>query len=1134
MTEPPLHAVLHHLRRVTDADEVTDAELLRRFHTAGDQAAFELLAWRHQRLVFQVCRRVLPSRQDAEDAFQVTFLALARRAGTLDAEQPLAGWLHTVAYHAALRVRKQAARRAGQAQSFADTPAPARTDPPGPMEQAELERVLDEEIRRLPERYRLPVILCCLEGKSHEQAARQLGCPTGTLAARLSRARAKLRGRLARRGLGLVVLEVLLAQEAPAAERVALVANTARIAVDAASGKALAPAAVRVLALADALLRGMRLARWRATALLLALACVFAVGATQLVPAGHDPAPPEAVAPPPPLDFAAVQDKGPPADALGDPLPPGAQARLGTVRQWNPEGVRALAVSADGKLMASAVLPGRIRVWNAADGKLLRELGQERAKTKAKIQEYQAHIIEQMEFSPDGKWLATVENVQVVRVWEIATGKELYTVTGPPGEGIRSFAFTPRGDKLVLGAGRDLVLWDLAADKADSVLKGHTGSALALAFSADGKYLVSGGFDQTVRRWEWQAAKPVGEVLGKHENYVTAVAISADGSRVASSGYDPRVRVWDAANAKEIFQLQPWKEKLGVTVAMKVFLSPDGKELWAGGHSPIGRWKVDTGERLPTPAGWFGLPALTADGKWLAVGVDRVRLWDVAAGKVVTDFAGHDLLPAAGALSPDGSLAVTASKERAMHLWDARTGKLLRTLTGPEGGPVWLLFAADGRTLFAAGCDGSGRAIGRWDVATGKALAPLDEDATLLRLQAALSPDGKTLAVLESSGNLRAYDVAAGKERYRVPFAKDKQPFPGPAMRFQGAGDRLTLATVILDKKVHTLTLGTYDAAVGKKLQEWTVPTHKLPFTAIFPADGLAPSPDGHTVIVAHQSGHVYRVEGIRSDVVAIPGVVQQAPPRKEREAVRHLAAVFSPDGRLLATTNLGATIVIREVATGAERLRLTGDQGALLALAFSADSSRLLSLGANTTALVWDLAGAKTGPALAADRLNALWEDLTSPRVATAFAAMKELLGTPAQTVAFIKQRVPPAPAVAAAQIDQWIADLGSDKFAVRQKATVGLERTGTVAVPALRRVLAAKPALEVEQRVTKLLEGIESGVPPRSRLRELRAVELLERIHGPDARQVLETLAGGAELDVVAVDARNAVVRLAAHVGK
>jgi WD40 repeat protein len=735
-----------------------------------------------------------------------------------------------------------------------------------------------------------------------------------------------------------------------------------------------------------------------------------------------------------------------------------------------------------------------------------------------------------MEFSPDGKWVATLEHVKVVRVWEVSTGKELHAVVGPEPGVIRSFAFTPQGDKLVLGAYRgDLVLWDLATDKAVGVLKGHISEALAVAFSADGKYLVSGGFDQTVRRWEWQSPQPVGEVLGKHTNYIHAVAVSADGKRVASSGHDGKVRVWDAVNRKEIFQLDPWKQKMGVTIALRVMLSPDGQVLWAGGHSPIGRWRVDTGELLEVLPGWFGVPALSADGKWLAVGVDRVRLWDVAAGKVVTDFAGHDVLPAVAALSPDGSLAVTAATDRSMHVWDAKSGKLLRTLEGPEGGPTWLLFAPDGRTLFASGRHGAGRALSRWDVATGKQLAPLDDDGTAWRITAALSPDGKTLAVLDHGGGLRAYDLAAGKERFRLRYADDKQLFPGPALVFLAAGDRLAVVTV---KDTHKLSLCHYDASDGKKVQEWTRLTYHLSAGSIFLDDVLAPLADGRTLIIAYNNGPLYRLDLHGTEVVALPPALPQIlPNRQERRDVRHLSAVLSPDGRLVALIGPDNAIVIREVATGGERMRLTGDQGPLHALAFSADSTRLLSLGADTTALVWELTGARTGPPLPPAQLETLWEELARDDAATAFKALKQLLASPAQAVALVKQRVQPAPVIAPAQLEQWVRDLGDDKYTVRQKAAAELERAGTVAAPSLRKALAEKLPLEAHQRIRKLLASIESSRPPRARLRELRAVELLERIHSPQARQLLGILASGADGDVLTLAARYARTRLTAR---
>jgi RNA polymerase sigma factor (sigma-70 family) len=191
-------------RRAADAEPASDAALLARFAAAGDQAAFELLLWRHAALVLGVCRRVLRDDHLAEDAFQATFLILSRKAGTVRGS--LAGWLHRVARRVAVR----AARRRPTAE-LTDVPAPADAGDP------ELRRLLDEEIDRLPERFQLPVVLCYLDGRPTEEAARLLGVPRGTVLSRLATARARLAGRLSRRG---VTLPAAVAVTAVTAETV--------------------------------------------------------------------------------------------------------------------------------------------------------------------------------------------------------------------------------------------------------------------------------------------------------------------------------------------------------------------------------------------------------------------------------------------------------------------------------------------------------------------------------------------------------------------------------------------------------------------------------------------------------------------------------------------------------------------------------------------------------------------------------------------------------------------------------------------------------------------------------------------------------------------------------------------------
>lgn len=188
-------------------EPVSDAELLARFAATRDPAAFELLVWRHGAMVLGVCRRAVRDEHLAEDAFQAVYLILARKAGAVRGAN-LAGWLFRVARRVGLRARKQAAsRRARETTLRADPPAPAASDG------AELAAVIDVELARLPERLRLPVLLCYLNGTSTEDAARLLGCPRGTILSRLAAARQRLADRLLRRGITAPALGLVLAAE---------------------------------------------------------------------------------------------------------------------------------------------------------------------------------------------------------------------------------------------------------------------------------------------------------------------------------------------------------------------------------------------------------------------------------------------------------------------------------------------------------------------------------------------------------------------------------------------------------------------------------------------------------------------------------------------------------------------------------------------------------------------------------------------------------------------------------------------------------------------------------------------------------------------------------------------------------
>jgi cobalt-zinc-cadmium efflux system membrane fusion protein len=260
MAGEQLRTLLRHLRRVVTpdgSDGLSDAQLLERFVTRGDEAAFEVLVWRHGGLVLGVCGRLLRQTQDAEDVFQATFLALARRAGSIGKREALGSWLYKVAYRVALRVRCRAAREATHERCGLDLPAPRTT---ACAVDADLRAVLDEEIDRLPEKYRVPVVLCYLEGKTTEEAGRLLGCPRGTICSRLSWARQRLGSRLSRRGVTLTATGVLAAL-APSAAPAALIGPTVRAAVSFATNRAADGALSAPAALAKGVLQAMLLTR---------------------------------------------------------------------------------------------------------------------------------------------------------------------------------------------------------------------------------------------------------------------------------------------------------------------------------------------------------------------------------------------------------------------------------------------------------------------------------------------------------------------------------------------------------------------------------------------------------------------------------------------------------------------------------------------------------------------------------------------------------------------------------------------------------------------------------------------------------------------------------------------------------
>ena len=353
MSQSSSRSLRDHLRRLSGvraAEETGDAELLRRWVDLRDEAAFELLVWRHGGMVLDLCQRILAKSQDAEDAFQATFLVLIKKAASVRNRAALGSWLYKVAFRVALAARE----RAANILTPEAVPAPEATDH---STATELQAAVTAEVERLPERYRAPIVLCVLEGRTVDEASAAIGCARWTLATRLARGKERLRRALSRRGFALSVgsLTATLAGNATAAVLPpALVHATAQAAMTHA-GLAVGFVIPAVASLADQVGRAMLLRKVTTVCatLLLAGVTLGGLGLALLHSPAADGEPVASTRMPAPLEELDL----PPL--VADPVPPLPEAPAvdPPERQLSDDALTVFEVSADGN-QVSLKLPG--------------------------------------------------------------------------------------------------------------------------------------------------------------------------------------------------------------------------------------------------------------------------------------------------------------------------------------------------------------------------------------------------------------------------------------------------------------------------------------------------------------------------------------------------------------------------------------------------------------------------------------------------------------------------------------------------------------------------------------------------------------------------------------------------------
>jgi RNA polymerase sigma factor (sigma-70 family) len=931
MADGRLSLIVRHLRQVAGGPinpGHSDGQLLERFAWAGEEAAFAALMRRHGRMVLGVCRRVLQNETDVEDAFQATFLTLVRRARSIRKRESVGSWLHGVAFRLALRSRSDAARR-----SVGEQEASIRTfsEPGFVAAWRELQEVLDEELHRLPEKYRLPLVLCYLEGETQEEVAQRLGWPVGTVKGRLARARELMRVRLVRRGLtlGSASLATVLAVETASAVPPALAASAARFAWETVWRQSAQTIPVRVTALADTIMRTWYVAKLKLVASVLLAAGFVAAGAGYMASrTAQDPSDP--------LPDVSQSQESPPSvatitpsnDLYGDPLPDGVVARIGTTRLRAGRPLYRFEFSPDGQIVAAAG-ERAVFLWDAASGKELRRLEGHRGR------------VFPVAFAPDGQTVATGGIDHTVRVWDVASAKELRRLEGHRGP-VGEVAFSPDGKLLISGAlDKTVRVWDAATGRElrQLQLEGNRGTPhFYYRFLADNRTLATLDETRILYLWDIETGREIRRFDPQLKPY-DEVALSADGGKLAAAGRGTAiVHCWEVATGRLLSTL------IGHRGAVQaVAFSPDGKTLATSATDRTLRfWDVATGaeqRRLGVDEAQREGLVFSGDGRILASGRDGIiRLWHVDSGQESVPVEGHQALIRLVAFSPDGQRILSFGRDHTVCSWDAVTGKLMdarrrgadETVTAEA-----LALTSDGRVMACAGVpDGS---IILRDTETGAERGRLQGHAgTTLALDvvhAAFAPDGTTLVSGGFDKTVRLWDVATSRELRR--FGTDLPEISAVAYSPKGRA----FATGGRNGVVYV-----WNAENGEVVHRFDGPSE--------PIRGLAFSPDG--LVVAAAFGKHF--EGGPGTVVLWDMATGRQLHQLPGHAIRGHGLAFSPDGKMLATCGADCKVRLWDPVGGTEIAQLDGHRGAVVSVAFSPDGKRLASGSMDATVLVWNV----------------------------------------------------------------------------------------------------------------------------------------------------------------------------------
>jgi WD40 repeat protein len=500
-------------------------------------------------------------------------------------------------------------------------------------------------------------------------------------------------------------------------------------------------------------------------------------------------------------------------------------------------------------------------------------------------------------------------------------------------------------------------------------IKGHSDGIFSVAYSPDGKRIVTGSFDKTAKVWDVVTGREILTLKGNTLK-VLSVIFSPDGKRIVTAGEDTNAKVWDAQTGRELLTLKGHSDPI-----FSVAYSPDGKRIATGSgqydkeskDKTVRIWDAATGQELLTLKGHsetvFSV-AFSPDGKRIATGSrdKTARVWDAATGRELLTFKGHSDVVSACAFSLDGKRIVTASDDRTEKVWDTQSGRVMITLEG-QGDFTTIAYSPDGTHIAGGSADGI---IKVWDAQTGKTVLTL-KGHTQNVFSVAYSPDSKHIVSGSWDKTAKIWDAQSGRESLTV------KGHPGSVDSIARSRDGRRIAVRSKDNAVVV-----YDAETGRNRVTLKGHTHYV--------TSIAFSPDGKRIVTGSwdktakvwdaQSGReLLTLEGHIWYVVFVAysadgkhiltggddgtAKVWDATTGREMLALkghtdRVNSVAFSPDSKRIVTGSKDKTVKVWDAATGRETLTLKGNSDPITTVAFSADGAHLVARSADNTTKVW------------------------------------------------------------------------------------------------------------------------------------------------------------------------------------